>query len=98
MNVDDYIKNRSKFDKKFAADMKKQDELMPFAISILNLRADSDLSQGELAKLLKVSKKDVDDWEKCRKAPSAEILQKLANISNNTLTISFEPNSNIAFG
>lgn len=59
MNVDDYIKNRSKTDKDFAKSM----EEMLFAISILSVRADSDLSQDELAKLLKVSKKDVDDWE-----------------------------------
>lgn len=98
MNTKEYIENRSKTDKQFAKDMKKQDEFMPFAISILKVRSDSDLSQEDLAKLLNVSKQDVDDWEKCGKAPDADILQKLANISRHTLTITFEPDSNVAYG
>lgn len=98
MNTREYIESRTKTDKEFGKRMEEKRQLMPFAISILNVRADSDLSQEDLAKLLNVTKQDVDDWEKCRKAPNADILTKMANISNRAVTITFEPDSNAVYG
>ncbi|MBO1306038.1 helix-turn-helix domain-containing protein [Enterococcus sp. 669A] len=98
MNTKEYIENRSKTDEEFGKRIEKKRQLMPFAISILNVRANSDLSQEDLAQLLNVTKQDVDDWEKCRKAPDADILPKLANVSHHAVTITFEPDPNVAYG
>lgn len=62
------------------------------------MRADSDLSQDDLAKLLNVSKQAIEDWERCSKVPDMDILFKLANILHRTVIIAFETDSNIAYG
>lgn len=94
----EYVEKRSEVDKQFGEDMNKQDVLMPFAILILKVRADSDLSQEDLAKRLNVTKQDIDDWEKCRKAPNVDLLPKLATISRHAITLTFEPDSNVIVG
>lgn len=71
----------------------KLDEEFALAATVIKLRADAGLSQGQLAKRMRTTQAVIARLESGRFKPSTRTLERLAAATGTRLRISFEPTS-----
>lgn len=89
--IDEYIAKRSKRSAEFAKEYKEENQQLQVAVEVHNLRKKLDMTQREFAMLVGKPQSTIARIESGKMNVSINVLNEIADATNQRLTVRFEP-------
>lgn len=89
--IDEYITKRSQLSTNFAQKYQEENQQLQVAVEVRNLRDRLGMSQREFAQLVKKPQSTIARIESGKMNVSINVLNEIADATNQKLTVKFEP-------